>query len=76
MIQVIKTTAYRTCLRQAFGYFQVICLVYLMAIFASCELRLEVSCLVGTNCHLVYIGDNLHSLKLLEKTHAEKIDVI
>lgn len=43
-----------------------------MAIFVTCAsrvatLRLEVSCLVGTNCPLVYIGDSLHSLKLLER---------
>ena len=31
-------------------------------------MQLEVSCLVGTNCPIVFIGDSLHGLKLLEKT--------
>ena len=38
--------------------------------------RIEPSYQVDDSCNFLLEGDNLHSLKLLEKTHAGKIDCI
>ena len=44
-------------------------------VFTECEGK-EITAHIGENYNFLLEGDNLHSLRLLEKTHTGKIDVI